>query len=179
MKFVSKCFNYLKHFVSRRRTLCFTLMNILFRGDEHFVSELETFCFPVALCRNVYLGDARRVLKCGVRSPHPTLSITGILHQSKLLWYNEISADWCRMADVFVFWTYRKNSLRSESGNVIFLFPKIIACGLSVNTYICLWFTLIKTDMDNTFRIYPIGIQNFEQLRNNNNVYVDKTELKM
>ena len=30
--------------------------------------------------------------------------------------------------------------------------------------------------MDNTFRIYPI---NFEQLRNNNNVYVDKTELKM
>lgn len=27
--------------------------------------------------------------------------------------------------------------------------------------------------MDNTFRIYPIGIQNFEQLRNNNNVYVD------
>ena len=32
--------------------------------------------------------------------------------------------------------------------------------------------------MDNTFRIYPIGIQNFEQLRNNN-VYVDKTELKM
>ena len=33
--------------------------------------------------------------------------------------------------------------------------------------------------MDNTFRIYPIGIQNFEQLRNNNNVYVDKTELKM
>lgn len=33
--------------------------------------------------------------------------------------------------------------------------------------------------MDNTFRIYPIGIQNFEQLRNNNNVHVDKTELKM
>ncbi len=33
--------------------------------------------------------------------------------------------------------------------------------------------------MDNTFRIYPIGIQNVEQLRNNNNVYVDKTELKM
>lgn len=32
--------------------------------------------------------------------------------------------------------------------------------------------------MDNTFRIYPIGIQNFEQLRNNN-VYVDKAELKM
>ena len=31
--------------------------------------------------------------------------------------------------------------------------------------------------MDTTFRIYPIGIQNFEQLRNNNNVYVDKTEL--
>lgn len=33
--------------------------------------------------------------------------------------------------------------------------------------------------MDNTFRIYPIGIQNVGQLRNNNNVYVDKTELKM
>ena len=31
--------------------------------------------------------------------------------------------------------------------------------------------------MDTTFRIYPIGIQNFERLRNNNNVYVDKTEL--
>lgn len=32
--------------------------------------------------------------------------------------------------------------------------------------------------MDNTFsRIYPIGIQNFKQLRNNNNVYVDKTAL--
>lgn len=31
--------------------------------------------------------------------------------------------------------------------------------------------------MDTTFRIYPIGIQNFEDLRNNNNVYVDKTEL--
>lgn len=31
--------------------------------------------------------------------------------------------------------------------------------------------------MDNTFRIYPIGIQNFEDLRNSNNVYVDKTEL--
>ena len=29
--------------------------------------------------------------------------------------------------------------------------------------------------MDTTFRIYPIGIQNFEQLRNNNNVYIDKT----
>lgn len=28
--------------------------------------------------------------------------------------------------------------------------------------------------MDTTFRIYPIGIQNFEQLRNNNNVYIDK-----
>ncbi len=31
--------------------------------------------------------------------------------------------------------------------------------------------------MDTDFRIYPIGIQNFEDLRNNNNVYVDKTEL--
>lgn len=31
--------------------------------------------------------------------------------------------------------------------------------------------------MDNNLRIYPIGIQNFEDLRNNNNVYVDKTEL--
>ena len=31
--------------------------------------------------------------------------------------------------------------------------------------------------MDSTFRIYPIGIQSFEDLRNNNNVYVDKTEL--
>ena len=31
--------------------------------------------------------------------------------------------------------------------------------------------------MNNTFRIYPIGIQSFEDLRNNNNVYVDKTEL--
>ena len=27
------------------------------------------------------------------------------------------------------------------------------------------------------YRRYPIGIQNFEQLRNNNCVYVDKTEL--
>lgn len=31
--------------------------------------------------------------------------------------------------------------------------------------------------MDHTFRIYPIGIQNFGQLRNNNNVCVDKTAL--
>ena len=31
--------------------------------------------------------------------------------------------------------------------------------------------------MNNTFRIYPIGIQNFEQLRTRNCVYVDKTEL--
>ena len=31
--------------------------------------------------------------------------------------------------------------------------------------------------MDERFRRYPIGIQNFEQLRNNNNVYIDKTEL--
>ena len=31
--------------------------------------------------------------------------------------------------------------------------------------------------MNNTFRIYPIGIQSFEDVRNNNNVYVDKTEL--
>lgn len=30
--------------------------------------------------------------------------------------------------------------------------------------------------MDHTFRIYPIGIQNFGDLRNNSNVYVDKTE---
>lgn len=28
--------------------------------------------------------------------------------------------------------------------------------------------------MNNTFRIYPIGIQSFEDLRNNNNVYVDQ-----
>ena len=33
--------------------------------------------------------------------------------------------------------------------------------------------------MEEIYRRYPIGIQNFEQLRNNNNVYVDKTELKM
>ena len=32
--------------------------------------------------------------------------------------------------------------------------------------------------MEENYRRYPIGIQNFEQLRNNNNVYVDKTELK-
>ena len=31
--------------------------------------------------------------------------------------------------------------------------------------------------MEATYRRYPIGIQNFEQLRNNNCVYVDKTEL--
>ena len=31
--------------------------------------------------------------------------------------------------------------------------------------------------METTYRRYPIGIQNFEQLRNNNCVYVDKTEL--
>lgn len=31
--------------------------------------------------------------------------------------------------------------------------------------------------MDNNLRIYPIGIQNFGDLRNNNNVYVDKTEV--
>lgn len=31
--------------------------------------------------------------------------------------------------------------------------------------------------MEGTFRRYPIGIQNFERLRNNNCVYVDKTEL--
>ncbi len=31
--------------------------------------------------------------------------------------------------------------------------------------------------MEETFRLYPIGIQNFEDLRNNKYVYVDKTEL--
>ena len=31
--------------------------------------------------------------------------------------------------------------------------------------------------METTYRRYPIGIQNFEQLRNNNCVYIDKTEL--
>lgn len=31
--------------------------------------------------------------------------------------------------------------------------------------------------MKETFRRYPIGIQNFEDLRNNNCVYVDKTAL--
>ena len=31
--------------------------------------------------------------------------------------------------------------------------------------------------MKGTFRRYPIGIQNFEDLRNNNCVYIDKTEL--
>jgi O-acetylhomoserine/O-acetylserine sulfhydrylase-like pyridoxal-dependent enzyme len=31
--------------------------------------------------------------------------------------------------------------------------------------------------MDMNFRRYPIGIQNFEQLRNDNYVYVDKTPL--
>lgn len=31
--------------------------------------------------------------------------------------------------------------------------------------------------MEEIFRLYPIGIQNFEDLRNNNYVYVDKTEL--
>lgn len=31
--------------------------------------------------------------------------------------------------------------------------------------------------MDERLRRYPIGIQNFEDLRNNGYVYVDKTEL--
>ena len=31
--------------------------------------------------------------------------------------------------------------------------------------------------MDKNYRRYPIGIQNFEQLRNRDCVYVDKTEL--
>ena len=31
--------------------------------------------------------------------------------------------------------------------------------------------------METTYRRFPIGIQNFEQLRNNNCVYIDKTEL--
>lgn len=31
--------------------------------------------------------------------------------------------------------------------------------------------------MEGVFRRYPIGIQNFEDLRNNGYVYVDKTEL--
>ena len=31
--------------------------------------------------------------------------------------------------------------------------------------------------METNYRRYPIGIQNFEQLRNNHCVYVDKTEL--
>ena len=30
--------------------------------------------------------------------------------------------------------------------------------------------------MEENYRRYPIGIQNFEQLRNRNCVYVDKTE---
>lgn len=31
--------------------------------------------------------------------------------------------------------------------------------------------------MNETYRRYPIGIQNFEDLRNNNCVYIDKTAL--
>ena len=31
--------------------------------------------------------------------------------------------------------------------------------------------------MEKTFRRYPIGIQDFEQLRNNNCIYIDKTDL--
>ncbi len=31
--------------------------------------------------------------------------------------------------------------------------------------------------METTYRRFPIGIQNFEDLRNNNCVYIDKTEL--
>ena len=31
--------------------------------------------------------------------------------------------------------------------------------------------------MEGTFRRYPIGIQSFERLRNDNCVYIDKTEL--
>ena len=31
--------------------------------------------------------------------------------------------------------------------------------------------------MEGIFRRYPIGIQSFEDLRNNNCVYIDKTEL--
>ena len=31
--------------------------------------------------------------------------------------------------------------------------------------------------METGYRRYPIGIQNFEDLRNNNCVYIDKTEL--
>lgn len=31
--------------------------------------------------------------------------------------------------------------------------------------------------MEEIFRLYPIGIQNFEDLRNNHCVYIDKTEL--
>lgn len=31
--------------------------------------------------------------------------------------------------------------------------------------------------MEDTFRRYPIGIQDFEQLRNNNCIYIDKTDL--
>lgn len=31
--------------------------------------------------------------------------------------------------------------------------------------------------MEDAFRRYPIGIQDFEQLRNNNCIYIDKTDL--
>lgn len=31
--------------------------------------------------------------------------------------------------------------------------------------------------MEDAFRRYPIGIQGFEQLRNNNCIYIDKTDL--
>lgn len=31
--------------------------------------------------------------------------------------------------------------------------------------------------MEKTFRRYPIGIQDFEDLRNNNCIYIDKTDL--
>lgn len=37
--------------------------------------------------------------------------------------------------------------------------------------------TLTRMDMEKTFRRYPIGIQDFEDLRNNNCIYIDKTDL--
>ena len=42
------------------------------------------------------------------------------------------------------------------------------------NDYIC---PMKEWIMEAIYRRYPIGIQNFEDLRNNNCVYIDKTEL--
>lgn len=66
-----------------------------------------------------------------------------------------------------------KNTTSRKSKELIFFKIELF----SQDYYLCIFCLKKNTDTEETFKLYPIRIQNFEDLRNNKYVYVDKTEL--